>query len=221
MRIGIAEDVALLREGITSLLEQHGHIVLWSVSDANELRARLHTPADEQIPELLIVDVRMPPDNTDDGLRAAIDIRRNHPEVAILILSQYLGNEYAKDLLVGAPEASGGTGYLLKERVGRVTDFLTAIDTVGGGGISIDPKVVAALLDAGPSRGALATLTDRECEVLAHMAEGHTNEQITRLLHLSTPTIERHVSSIFTKLDLSEHPGNKRVLAVLEYLKSW
>ncbi|GAA4890339.1 MULTISPECIES: response regulator transcription factor [Actinomycetes] len=217
MRIGIAEDVALLRAGITSLLEQYGHTVLWSVSDANELRARM---ADDQTPELLVVDVRMPPDNTDDGLRAAIDIRRNNPEVAILVLSQHLGNEYAKELLAGAPEASGGTGYLLKERVGRVTDFLTAIDTVGNGGVSIDPKVVAALLDAGPGRGALASLTDREREVLARMAEGHTNEQITKLLHLSAPTIERHISSIFTKLDLSDRRGNKRVLAVLEYLKS-
>ncbi|SJN15635.1 two-component system response regulator [Microbacterium esteraromaticum] len=220
MRIGIAEDVALLREGITSLLEQHGHTVLWSVSDANELRARMHTPADDQMPELLIVDVRMPPDNTDDGLRAAVDIRKNHSAIAIMILSQHLGNEYAKELLAGAPEASGGTGYLLKERVGRVTDFLTAIDTVGNGGVSIDPKVVAALLDAGPARGTLATLTDREREVLAHMAEGHTNEQITKLLHLSAPTIERHISSIFTKLNLSEHSGNKRVLAVLEHIKA-
>lgn len=220
MRIGIAEDVALLREGITSLLEQHGHTVLWSVSDANELRARMHTPADDQIPELLIVDVRMPPDNTDDGLRAAVDIRKSHPDIAIMILSQHLGNEYAKELLTGAPEASGGTGYLLKERVGRVADFLSAIDTVSQGGVCIDPKVVAALLDSGHGLGAFATLTDREREVLAHMAEGHTNEQITRLLHLSAPTIERHISSIFTKLDLSEHPGNKRVLAVLEYLKS-
>lgn len=220
MRIGIAEDVALLREGIISLLEQHRHTVLWSVNDADELRARMHTPADDQSPELLIVDVRMPPDNTDDGLRAAVDIRRRHPEVAIMILSQHLGNEYAKELLTGAPEASGGTGYLLKERVGRVTDFLTAIDTVGNGGVSIDPKVVTALLDTAPRRGALATLTDREREVLAHMAEGHTNEQITKLLHLSAPTIERYISSIFTKLDLSEHSGNKRVLAVLEHIKA-
>lgn len=219
MRIGIAEDVTLLREGITSLLEQHEHTVLWSASDANELRARMHAPADDETPELLIVDIRMPPDNTDDGLRAAVDIRKNHPEIAIMILSQHLGNEYAKELLTGAPETSGGTGYLLKERVGRVTDFLTAIDTVSQGGVSIDPKVVAALLDSGHGHGALATLTDREREVLAHMAEGHTNEQITKLLHLSTPTIERHISSIFTKLNLSEHPGNKRVLAVLEYLK--
>lgn len=220
MRIGIAEDVALLREGITALLEQHGHTVLWTVSDATELRARMQAPIRDEMPELLIVDVRMPPDNTDDGLRAAVDIRRNHPEIAIMILSQHLGNEYAKELLAGAPEASGGTGYLLKERVGRVTDFLTALDTVSHGGVSIDPKVVAALLDNGPSRGTLATLTQREREVLAYMAEGQTNEQITTLLHLSTPTVERHISAIFTKLDLSEHRGNKRVLAVLEYLKS-
>ncbi len=219
MRIGIAEDVALLREGITVLLEQHGHTVLWSVGDANELRARMHNPAPDTTPELLIVDVRMPPDNTDDGLRAAVDIRGNRPETAIMILSQHLGNEYAKELLANAPDAAGGTGYLLKERIGRVADFLAAIDTVGHGGVSIDAKVVAALLNAQPTRGALATLSDREREVLAHMAEGHTNEQITGLLHLSAPTIERNIGSIFTKLNLSDHPGNKRVLAVLEYLK--
>lgn len=220
MRIGIAEDVALLREGITALLEQHGHTVLWSVSDANELRTRMHAPMRNETPELLVVDVRMPPDNTDDGLRAAVDIRRAHPEIAIMILSQHLGNEYAKELLADAPETAGGTGYLLKERVGRVADFLAAIDTVSQGGVSIDPKVVAALLGSGPIRGALASLTEREHEVLAHMAEGHTNEQITRILHLSAPTVERHISSIFTKLNLSERPGNKRVLAVLEYLKN-
>ncbi len=118
MRIGIAEDVALLREGIISLLEQHEHSVLWSASDANELRARMHAPVDGETPELLIVDVRMPPDNADDGLRAAVEIRTNHPEIAIMILSQHLGNEYAKELLTGAPEASGGTA--LSECSGQV-----------------------------------------------------------------------------------------------------
>ncbi|SJN15611.1 two-component system response regulator [Microbacterium esteraromaticum] len=219
MRIGIAEDVALLREGITALLEQHGHTVLWSVGDASELLARMHNPAPEVTPELLIVDVRMPPENTDDGLRAAVEIRRQNPELAIMILSQHLGNEYAKELLATAPDSGGGTGYLLKERVGRVADFLNAIDVLGHGGVSIDPKVVAALLASHSTGGILATLTNRERDTLALMAEGHTNEQITKFLHLSAPTIERHISSIFTKLDLSEHPGNKRVLAVLEYLK--
>lgn len=220
MRIGIAEDVALLREGMTALLEQHGHSVIWSVADANELRARMNNPAPETTPELLIVDVRMPPDNTDDGLRAAVEIRKRRPETAIMILSQHLGNEYARELLSTAPDSAGGTGYLLKERIGRVSDFLSSIDALEQGGISIDPKVVAALLSAQPAGGILSSLTDRERETLALMAEGHTNEQITGLLHLSAPTVERNIGSIFTKLNLSEHPGNKRVLAVLEYLKN-
>lgn len=219
MRIGIAEDVALLREGITALLEQNGHTVLWAVADASQLRARMTDPEAEAMPDLLTVDVRMPPENTDDGLRAAVDIRNQHPGVAIMILSQHLGNEYAKELLATAPESAGGTGYLLKERVGRVSDFLTAIDTLGHGGVSIDSKVIAHLLDAQPASGSLGTLTDRERAVLVLMAEGRTNEQIIGHLHLSAATVERHISTIFTKLDLGERPGNKRVLAVLEYLK--
>lgn len=219
MRIGIAEDVTLLREGITAILNQNGHTVLWSVGDAGSLLARMRNPAPEATPELLIVDVRMPPDNTDDGLRVAIEIRRNAPQIAIMILSQYLGNEYARQLLATAPDSAGGTGYLLKERVGRITDFLNAVEVLGRGGVSIDSKVVAALLSAQPAGGVLAAFSDREREILALMAQGQTNDQITRQVHLSIPTVERHISSIFTKLNLNEKPGNKRVLAVLEYLK--
>ena len=220
MRIAIAEDVTLLREGITALLVQNGHTVLWAAADASELRARMSDPAPDDTPDLMIVDVRMPPENADDGLRAAVDIRNRRPDIAIMILSQHLGNEYAKELLATAPDSSGGTGYLLKERVGRVSDFLEAIDTLGHGGVSIDPKVIAHLLATQPMSGPLHTLTERERDILALMAEGRTNEQINAHLHLSAATVERHIGSVFMKLDLSERSGNKRVLAVLEYLKN-
>lgn len=219
MRIGVAEDVALLREGIAAILEQHGHIVAWTVEDADRLRAQLGTADDI---DLLIADVRMPPHNTDDGPRAAVDLRARRPTVGILILSQHLGNEYARSLLAtapDAPDAPGGTGYQLKERVGRVADFIHSVETVGAGGVSIDPKVIAHLMQERADHGPLDTLGDREREVLALMAEGQTNEQIAQTLHFSPATVERHISAIFTKLALNTHPGNKRVLAVLEYLR--
>lgn len=219
MRIGIAEDIALLRGGMAAILEQHGHAVLWAAADANELRARLGADESDGL-DLLIADVRMPPRNTDDGLRAAVDLRAHRPGIGILILSQYLGNEYARTLLATAPDAGAGTGYLLKERIGRVSDFLTAVETVGAGGVSIDPKVIAHLIASESAAVPLSALTERERNVLALMAEGATNEQITERLHLSTATVERHISSIFAGLGLHDHPGNKRVLAVLEHLKN-
>lgn len=219
MRIGIAEDVALLRAGIAAILQQHGHTVLWTAADADELRARLSDSDESKHLDLLIADVRMPPLNTDDGLRVAVDLRTHRPGIGILILSQHLGNDYARTLLATAPNAEGGTGYLLKERVGRVSGFLAAVASVATGGVSIDSKVVAHLLDSRTVAGPLAALTGREREVLSLMAEGSTNEQITCRLHLSAATVERHISSIFTKFELQHHPGNKRVLAVLEHLK--
>ncbi|MFP7761851.1 response regulator transcription factor [Marisediminicola sp. LYQ85] len=221
MRIGVAEDVTLLREGIRSILQDAGHDVLWTVSDATELRFRFENhPAPETRPELLIVDVRMPPGHTDDGLRAAIAIRSGYPQIGILVVSQYLGNEYAKELLGSAPESNGGTGYLLKERIGRIGDFLEAVETVGAGGTTIDPKVVAHLL-ALPKRAVpLSGLTDRESEVLRFVAAGRTNSQIEAALHLSAPTVEKHVSSIFMKLGLHSGDGNRRILAVLHYLNA-
>lgn len=139
--------------------------------------------------------------------------------MGIMVLSQHLGNEYARRLLATAPDAPGGTGYLLKERVGRVADFLTAVDTIGGGGVSIDPIVIAHLISDQPSSAPTKDLGERERDVLALMAEGHTNEQIAAALHFGAATIERHISNIFAKLGLQAHPGNKRVLAVLEYLR--
>lgn len=220
MKIGIAEDVALLRAGIAAILEQHGHTVLWTAADADELRKRLAHNNESTAIDLLIADVRMPPHNVDDGLQAAVELRTHQPGIGVLILSQHLGNEYARTLLATAPDAAGGTGYLLKERVGRVSDFVTAVETVGTGGISIDPKVIAHLVNSHTAAVPLSTLTPREKEVLTLMAEGATNEQITGRLHLSAATIERHISSIFTKLGLQGHPGNKRVLAVLEQLRN-
>lgn len=217
MRIGVAEDVALLREGIAAILEQHGHAVVWTVEDADRLRAQLGTADDI---DLLIADVRMPPHNTDDGLRVAVELRARRPTVGILVLSQHLGNEYARSLLATAPDAPGGTGYQLKERVGRIADFIHSVETVGAGGVSIDPKVIAYLMEERSHQGALGALGDREREVLALMAEGQTNEQIAQNLHFSPATVERRVSAIFTKLDLHAHPGNKRILAVLEYLRN-
>lgn len=164
MKIGIAEDVALLREGIAAILQQSGHTVLWTAEDADELRARLAESGESESLDLLIADVRMPPLNTDDGLRVAVELRSSRPEIGILILSQYLGNDYARTLLATAPNAEGGTGYLLKERVGRVSDFLAAVESVATGGVSIDPKVVAHLLDSRTVAGPLAMLTDRERE---------------------------------------------------------
>jgi DNA-binding NarL/FixJ family response regulator len=169
---------------------------------------------------LVIVDVRMPPGHTDDGLRAAIAIRGEYPHIGILVVSQYLGNEYARELLDTAPESDGGTGYLLKERIGRIDDFLEAVETVGAGGVTIDPKVIAHLL-ALPQRAVpLSKLTDRESEVLHLVAAGHTNAQIEAALHLSAPTVEKHVGSIFMKLGLHPGDGNRRILAVLHYLNT-
>lgn len=221
MKIGIAEDVTLLREGIRSILQDAAHDVVWTASDATELRARFkNNPVLEDLPDLVIVDVRMPPGHTDDGLRAAIAIRDEYPHIGILVVSQYLGNEYARELLDTAPESDGGTGYLLKERIGRIDDFLAAVETVGSGGVTIDPKVIAHLL-ALPQRAApLSFLTDRESEVLHLVAAGHTNAQIEAVLFLSAPTVEKHVGSIFTKLGLHPGVGNRRILAVLHYLNT-
>lgn len=213
MRIGVAEDVLLMREGIVAILERGGHDVVWQAGDAGELLARFEAG---EAPDVMVTDVRMPPNGVDDGLRAACAVRDRWPGVGILVLSQYLGNEYARQLLLTAPEATGGTGYLLKERVGRVAEFLEAVDALSRGEVRIDPRVVAHLM-AAPS--AIAQLTEREHQVLALVAQGRTNTQIARELFLGLATVERHVGSIFARLGLPPGAGNRRVLAVLEYLK--
>ncbi len=218
MRIAIAEDDVLMRQGIGAVLVSGGHQVVWEAANAE---AVLPSVARDR-PDVVITDVRMPPRHADDGLRAAVAVRARFPEVGILVLSQYMGNDYARALLAGAGRAgasggSGGTGYLLKESVGRVSRFREAVEAIGRGEIVIDPRVVSRLLarDDPPVK----RLTDREREVLAWVASGRTNAQIAHGLHLSAATVERTLSHVFDAFGLAEVDGNRRVLAVLEYLR--
>ncbi len=213
MRIVIAEDSVLLRAGITRLLTDAGFDVVAAVGDAAslvEVVGRLH-------PDLAVVDVRMPPTLTDDGLRAAIAIRERQPTVAILVLSQYVEERYASDLLAGD---TAGIGYLLKDRVADVADFVDAVRRVGAGGTALDAEVVAQLLARTRRRDPLERLTAREREVLALMAEGRSNAAIAKALVVGAGAVEKHVNSIFTKLDLAATgDDNRRVLAVLRWLE--
>ncbi len=213
MRLVIAEDAVLLREGLAGLLEDAGHTVLARVGDAESLLAVVA----EHEPELAIVDVRMPPTYEDEGMRAAVEIRRTHPSTAVLVLSQHVESRHALDL-VGA---GGGFGYLLKDRVLDVDDFLEAAQHVSRGGSALDPEVVRQLLAPPSEPDALAQLTPRERHVLGLMAEGRTNAGIARHLWLTEKTVEKHVSSILGKLSLPHSAdGHRRVLAVLAYLRA-
>ena len=212
MRIVIGEDSVLLREGAVRLLEEGGFEVVGQAGDAEELlrKVRAHRP------DLAIIDIRMPPDNTDDGLRAAATIREELPGTGVLILSQYVEEHYAVDLLSSGTE---GVGYLLKDRVAEVDRFLDAVRQVADGGSVLDPEVVAQMLGRRRQAGPLDTLTEREREVLKAMAEGQTNKAIAATMFVSERGVERHVTSIFQKLDLSSADGgHRRVLAVLSYL---
>jgi DNA-binding NarL/FixJ family response regulator len=213
MRILLADDAALLREALVALLERLGHTVVAVASSATEL-IDAHS-ALAPAPDLVVTDVRMPPDKTDDGLRAALAIRQGDPRQPVLVLSQYLADRYARELLT-LPE--GGVGYLLKERVNRVADFDHALRTVAAGGTVIDPEVTQHLLrsqDPGP----LATLTPREREVLGLMAEGASNGQIASRLFLSDAAVRKHVGNIFGGLGLQPADENRRVRAILLYLQ--
>jgi DNA-binding NarL/FixJ family response regulator len=213
MRIVIADDAVLLREGAARLLQEAGHEVVAQAGDADDLlrKVRSHRPDDA------IVDVRMPPDNTDDGLRAALTIRDELPDVAILLLSQYVEDRYLARLLADGAE---GVGYLLKDRVADVERLAEAVERVAGGGSALDPEVVAQMLGRSREEGPLDSLTTREREVLALMAEGRTNRAIAAELFLSERGVERHVTSIFSKLDLpTTEQDHRRVLAVLAYLR--
>ena len=212
MRIVIAEDAAILRDGLTQLLATRGHEVVAGVGDARALRAAI---ADHH-PDVAVVDIRMPPTHTDEGLRAAVELRRDHPRLGILVFSQYIETRFATELLAGS---SAGVGYLLKERVADIDDFVDALTRVAAGGTALDPEVVAHLLGAG--RRGLDTLTPREREVLALMAEGRTNAAIAGTLVVSDRAVEKHIANIFTKLGLSpSESDHRRVLAVLRYLES-
>lgn len=211
----IAEDSALLREGLVRLLEHAGYHVAAAVGDADALLSVVA----EHRPALAVVDVRMPPTYTSEGIRAALVLRQTHPEVAVMVLSQYVEERYAAELIGGR---SQGLGYLLKDRVAEVGEFTAALAAVAAGGTSLDPEVVRQLLARGSRRDeALDRLTPREREVLELMAEGRTNTAIAGALVVSEGAVEKHVSSIFAKLDLPpDEADHRRVLAVLRWLRS-
>ena len=210
MRVVIAEDQVLLREGLRRLFEDAGHDVVGTVDDADRLRAAVS----EHEPDLAVVDVRMPPSFTDEGIRAAQWIRDAHPDIGVLVLSQHVESTGAVGLV-----SQGGFGYLLKDRVLHVSEFLEAAERVARGGSALDPEVVASLVVG--ERDALAALTDREREVLSLMAEGLTNNAIARRLTLTERTVEGHVRSVLTKLDLpAGEDGHRRVLAVIACLRA-
>jgi DNA-binding NarL/FixJ family response regulator len=214
MRVVIAEDAALMREGLIGLLSDRGHQVCAAVTDADALLAAVA----EHQPDVAVVDIRMPPTHTDEGLRAALVLRRDHPGTGILVLSQYIETRYAARLLTGN---AAGVGYLLKDRVADVADFVDALTRVAAGGTALDPEVVSQLLGARRDAHGLASLTPREQEVLALMAEGRSNTGIATALTVTGGVVEKHVANIFAKLGLPQTEGdNRRVLAVLRYLGS-
>jgi DNA-binding NarL/FixJ family response regulator len=214
LRVLVADDSVLLREGLVRLLEESGCEVVAQAGDADELlrKARAHKPA------VAIVDVRMPPDNTDDGLRAAVALRNEHPETGVLVLSQYIEEQYAVELI---GEASDGVGYLLKERITDVSTLLDAVRRVASGGSVIDPQVVSQLLRRHRHEDPLEDLSEREREVLDLMAQGRSNHAIATRLVISERAVEKHVTSIFSKLKLPPaEDDHRRVLAVLTFLRA-
>jgi len=213
VRVVIAEDTALLREGLAGLLSDSGHEVVARVADGATLLAAVA----EHEPDLAVVDVRMPPDYADEGLVAAVEIRRRHPGTGVLVLSQHVETRHSLELLTGG----GGYGYLLKDRVLDVDDFLEAAERVARGGSALDPAVVRALVTPPARHDPLAELTAREREVLGLMAEGRSNASIARRLWLTEKTVETHVRAILSKLDLqATGDDNRRVLAVLTFLRA-
>jgi len=212
IRVVIAEDAALFRAGLVRLLEDRGHQVCAEVADGDALLAavaRWH-------PDVAVVDVRMPPTHTDEGLRAALRLRSEHPGTGVLVLSQYIETKYTARLLAGN---AAGAGYLLKDRVADVAEFAAALARVAAGGTALDPEVVGQLVRSSSHAAGLATLTAREREVLALMAEGRSNAGIAAALVISAGAVEKHVAGIFAKMGLPvSEADNRRVLAVLRYM---
>jgi DNA-binding NarL/FixJ family response regulator len=214
VRVVIAEDSVLLREGVARLLEDEGHEVVGRAGDAVELI----TEVEKHTPDVAVVDVRMPPTHTDEGLKAALLMRQRWPSMGVLVLSQYVEERYATELLT---HDAGGIGYLLKDRVARVEEFMDALERVSQGGTALDPVVIRQLFARSKRTDPLSTLTERESRVLSLMAEGHTNESIARQVYVSSSAVEKHVNSIFRKLGLDMAEGShRRILAVVHYLKS-
>ncbi len=214
MRVVIAEDAALFREGLTRLLADRGHEMVAAVADGEALLAAVT----KHRPDVVVVDIRMPPTHTDEGLRAAIELRRDYPGMGVIVLSQYIETRYAARLLEGN---AAGVGYLLKDRVADVAEFADAIARVAAGGTALDPEVVSQLVRSSRHADGLAALTPRERDVLALMAEGRSNAGIAAAIVVSGGVVEKHVASIFAKLGLPpSEADNRRVLAVLRYLGS-
>jgi DNA-binding NarL/FixJ family response regulator len=214
MRVVVADDSVLLREGVVRLLEENGFEVVGQAGDAEDLirKVRAHKP------DVAVVDIRMPPTNTDDGLRAALEIRAELPDTGVLVLSQYVEEGYALDL-VG--ESAGGVGYLLKDRVADVDRFVDSVRRVADGGSALDPEVVSQLVGRARRDDPLAELTPRERQVLELMAEGRSNNAIAEILVVTERAVEKHVTSIFGKLGLAPAPeDHRRVLAVLAFLRA-
>jgi DNA-binding NarL/FixJ family response regulator len=208
----LAEDLLLLREGLTHILHSEGHEVVAAVGDAPALL----TAVAEHRPDLTIADVRLPPGFRDEGLRAAIELRTRRPGTPVLILSQYVEYSYAADLL---SDGRGGVGYLLKDRIGALDEFLDALTRVAAGGSAMDPEVVAQLINRNRESRPIRSLSGREREVLTLMAEGMSNTAIAQRLVLALPTVEKHIGNIMTRLDLPpSHDVHRRVLAVLAHL---
>jgi DNA-binding NarL/FixJ family response regulator len=213
VRVLIAEDLALLRDGLTRLLRDNGFDVVDAVADGDAL---VHAARHEK-PDIAIVDIRLPPSFRDEGLRAALELRATVPEMAILVVSQYVEHTYATELLA---TGGSGVGYLLKDRIMNVDEFVDAVRRVAEGGTALDSEVVAQLFSRHRTAGPLETLTPREREVLELMAEGKSNAGIAKSLVLSLGAVEKHIASIFTKLRLQQTPEeHRRVLAVLAYLQ--
>ncbi|MER6146279.1 response regulator transcription factor [Streptomyces sparsogenes] len=217
MRVILADDSTLLREGLVRLLAEEGHEVVAAVGDGAALVAAvaLHPDIDA-----VVVDVRMPPTHTDEGLRAALEIRRRHPGIGVLVLSQYVEKRYATELLT-SEDGGAGVGYLLKDRVVEVDEFLDALERVAAGRAAFDPEVVRRLLARSTHTDPLGRLTPRERDVLDAMAQGHANTAIAERLYVSRSAVEKHINAIFDKLELPASSGySRRVLAVLRYLGS-
>ncbi|GAA4545293.1 response regulator transcription factor [Amycolatopsis samaneae] len=215
LRIVLAEDAVLLREGLIELLGRFGHQVVAAVDDAEGLL----TAVDETRPDVVVTDVRMPPGFTDEGLQAAVALRDRYSEVGILVLTQYVATAYAFELLESGVRCGGGLGYMLKDRVGAVTEFIGAVERIADGGTVIDPDVVRQLLRRQQKNHPVDRLTLREREVLALMAEGRNNAAIAAELGVSQAAVAKNIGNVFVKLNLSEASGHRRVLAVLSYLR--
>ncbi|MGK5630606.1 response regulator [Streptomyces sp. URMC 123] len=214
MRLMIAEDSTLLREGLVRLLVEEGHEVLGAYGDAGPLLAEMA----RRRPDVVVLDIRMPPTHTDEGLRAALEIRERWPEVGVLVLSQHIERNYAAQLLASNAER---VGYLLKDRVAQVEEFLDALERVQAGGAALDPEVVRQLVVRTTHGDPLTRLTPRERSVLETLAQGHTNTAIAQKLHVSLSAVEKHLNTIFDKLELTHTTGySRRILAVLRYLES-